>query len=267
MAYKLINDFLIGCDPEFLGLNSSGKLVNFRNRLPHEGEVGYDHNGWAGELRPEPARGTYGILRRLRKLILGMPNFRGVSKLRGGAYYEGDTEEDGRRVLGLGGHVHFGLDPINAATGSYTPEHQQRVKALNYFVQYCEALDILPRNECASRRTNTEYGRLGDVRLPHQGSGYRTEYRSMASWLYQPASAMVCLTGAKVAAVDPAGTIEALQKYKSASFEALKNWLDQYKSKDTNVRRVTEVLLEKGHQSLVATPDADIRESWKELPC
>lgn len=262
MATKMLNDFLIGCDPEFVGITDKGTLVNFKNRLPKEGSVGYDHGGWVGEIRPEPSRGTYMLLKKIQKSVLELPKFQSVKKLRGGAYVKGIPDMPGERAqVCIGGHVHLDLNPFRA-DGSVHPEHDRRVKALDAFTRYVEALDILPKVECTTRRRASQYGRFGDVRA----SNGRMEYRTMASWLFHPVAAMICLTGAKLSVVDPEGTIETLVA-SASTFGSLKTWFERYRSKDTNARRVCDRLLEMGHKKLVISPEEDFRESWKELPC
>lgn len=269
--FKMLNDFLIGCDPEFAGVTETGGLVNFVNRLPHEGTVGYDHNGWVGEIRPEPSHGTYMLLKKLQKNILELPQFRGVKKLRGGAYVTGSMEqEDGRQRahIAIGGHIHLDISPYgNRTENVYTEAHKYRIQALDSFTKYLEALDILPKTESNARRASSGYGKYGDVRVQGQPGAYRTEYRTMASWLFHPIVAMICLTGAKLSVIDPAGTHADLLHPSQATFKTLVSWFERYKSKDTNAKRVCEKLLTKEHKDLVLPPDDDFREKWRDLQC
>lgn len=270
---KVLNKFLIGCDPEFAGLSSAGNLINFsRHGIPHDGPVGYDHDGWVCEIRPEPALGTYTVVKRLQALIKGLPAMTGVAKLRAGAHVKGSAER--QRGVTLGGHVHLDLSPFGQGIkkGRYgveydnsglrrtpCPEHLTRVKALDKITAYLEALDILPTNESLSRRgAGQGYGHWGDVRIDNG----RTEYRTMASWLDKPTSAMICMTAAKLAASEPT-TVEFVAT--KAAFPTLVEWFERFKSADINARRVTEKILSMGHKGLVASPDDDFREKWGSL--
>src|SRR5262245_52158139 len=74
VAAKLVNNWLIGCDPEFVVLGDRGGVVNVEGTLPHNGEAGWDHSGDVIEIRPEPAHGTYKLLQRMQKIILHNEN-------------------------------------------------------------------------------------------------------------------------------------------------------------------------------------------------
>lgn len=254
----LLNNFLVGCDPEFAGVTATGNLVNFKDHhLTREGAVGYDHEGWVAEIRPEPAKGIYTLIKRIQTIINEMPKFRGVVKARAGAKYVAPVGST-RGAVTLGGHVHFGLNPYTATRSGMTAEQARRVKALDAFTEYCEQLDILPKDESAQRRLSA-YGKLGDVRPKGDAFNPRFEYRTMASWLFDPRVAMVCLTGAKLAAFDPSGAIESL-KPAEASFAKLLKWFGEYKE-DINATRVLERL----GKHIKIQPDIDLREKWKTI--
>lgn len=240
----MLNTFLVGCDPEFVALDSCGQQMNLSAAFSANGEIGYDHGGRVGELRPEPTRGTYALTKRLQRLIKSPIVERvGASKLRAGARVNQDT---------LGGHVHLGV-PVAKATNM--------IPALDRFTQVLEALDILPQTECSARRASgSGYGRFGEVR----DSNGHIEYRTMASWLMDPKVAFLCLTGAKLAASDPAGTVAALPS-RDHNFNALVEWFRAYRSKDINARRALEKVLSLGHKAIQVYPDVDFRERWREL--
>lgn len=265
----MINNFLVGCDPEFAALDGQGQQINLTDKLRVEGEIGYDHNGRLGELRPKPAKGTYALVKRLHKLINSetVRNLQ-AAKLRAGARVGRDT---------LGGHVHLGFEmpayrPIEYdlnpqgqiqydATGNVrlrqtTPD--ARITALDRVTRVLENLDILPREESISRRRGN-YGKFSDVR----DSNGHLEYRTMASWLFDPKVAYLCLTGAKLAAADAEGTLESLRE--DASFQSFVGWFDRYKRKDANARRAVERVLDQGHRGVQVSPDVDFRERWREI--
>jgi Phage phiEco32-like COOH.NH2 ligase-type 2 len=243
--HGMINNFLMGCDPEFVALDGTGVQINLANFFSGDGEIGYDHGGRVGEFRPEATRGTYALTKRLQRLIKS-PTVERVraSKLRAGARVDRDV---------IGGHVHFGFACPQTAGDA-------RIKALDRITRVLEALDILPSEESKLRRgSGAGYGRWSDIR----NSNGHTEYRTMASWLTDPRVAYLCLTAAKLAASDPTGTIANLKT--TASFNELVEWFRTYRTKDINARRALERVLSLGHPAVRVYPDVDFRERWREL--
>jgi len=260
----MLNDFRVGCDPEFILLNGDGRTSDASLYFPHFGPIGYDHGGRVAELRPDPGKGVYSIVKRIQGLI-NHPKVKEANKrLRAGAICNHDS---------LGGHVHFGfncfaekpqhgysINPEMVGGGRFNERGAKVTKALDTLTKTLERLDILPKNECARRRDNGQgYGRYGDVR---DCNGHM-EYRTMASWLYDPKVAFLCLTAAKLAAVDPEGTLEALKR--CDDFATFEHWLNQYKGKDLNAARASEKLLDKGLRYIQVDPDVDFRERWERL--
>jgi Phage phiEco32-like COOH.NH2 ligase-type 2 len=253
----VINNFLLGCDPEFIALDTLGKTVHLDIE---EEEIGTDHGGRVGEFRPKPCKGAYALTKRIQRLILS-PTVQRIqaAKLRAGARANEES---------LGGHVHFGFkNPVQPVT-YYDPNDRNTpykvknkgddtiVKALDKVTGLLEHLDILPLQESSNRRRGS-YGKWGDVR----DSGGHTEYRSMCSWLYDPKVAFLCLTAAKLAAADPKGTLETLNKV--TGFEGLRKWIIGYRSKDSNALRVLNNIPE--HKMVQVDPSVDFRERWREL--
>jgi hypothetical protein len=238
----MLNNFMVGCDPEFAALNGSGVQINLASHLTSNAEVGYDHGGRVGEFRPAPTRGTYALVKKLHRLVnSGEVANLGAAKLRSGARVLNDS---------LGGHVHFGF-PVPART-------DPKILALDATTRALERLDILPREESAQRRQGN-YGRFGDIR----NSGGHLEYRTMASWLLDPKVAFLCLTAAKLACCDPAQTTEILGRV--TGWQGLVDWFTRYRTKDINARRVTDRVLDRGHKAVQIYPDVDFRENWREL--
>lgn len=249
----MINNFMVGCDPEFVALNARGETMLVSNHFGSNGEIGYDHGGRVGELRPEPTRGTYALLKKLHRLINSPQITRmNPAKLRAGAVCNREV---------LGGHVHFGFTvprmEINRTTGD--SEMPVQVRALDRVTKVLENLDILPKDESVARRRGGHYGRWGDIR----DSGGHLEYRTMASWLYDPRIAYTCLTAAKLAASDPQGTVNNLKE--SASFSDLTEWFRRYRTKDINARRAIERVLDKTLKDIQVYPDVNFRERWVAL--
>lgn len=320
MGISLVNDFLIGCDPEFVAMDGNGAVVNCSRHIAHDGELGHDHGGWVLEFRPSPEKSTWKLISKLRKLVMDqrLTLIPGLKKARAGAY----VAVPERRALTLGGHVHIDIDPYrHEGAGGMTREHEERVGALDRLTQYLEGLDILPTGESHARRMTSGYGKYGDVRVQKKvdGSGrqdpnprpsqqpfdmavhqhtmnnlyqqiglggqqftqwsaasntiappappspplrykYHTEYRTMASWMFDPKVAMLCLTGAKLAAAEPAITYQTL--IGAPSFTGLKSWYELFRSKDINAKRVCDTILDEGIKKVQVQPDVDFRERW-----
>jgi hypothetical protein len=260
----MINNFRVGCDPEFMLLDASGRTVNANRYFPQNGEIGYDHNGRVAEFRPSPSKGVFPIVKKIQNLIKS-PRIQELNtKFRAGAVCNEDC---------LGGHVHFGFNVfVNQPMGGYGVKHGYQLnergvkvtKALDALTKTLEHLDILPKLESDKRRKSAQgqgnhYGSFGDVR---DCNGHM-EYRTMASWLYDPRIAFLCLTAAKLAAADPEGTTTALEN--CTSFTGLRKWLDNYKTKDINATRASEKILEEGLRPLQVDPTVNFRERWENL--
>lgn len=246
---RLVNEFLVGCDPEFVTIHN-GRRCNVDDHLPHQGVVGWDHGGRIAEIRPDPSRGVYRLIKTMQKVLLEEPTLQTLVHRRwraGAVYADDDTTET------LGGHIHIDIPWDKKA---------KPVKALDALTRKLEALDILPKDESNERRTCGGFGRFGDVR-PGGGDygGHRVEYRTMASWLFNPSIAFVCLSGAKLAAYAPSRTIVALKG--PASYKQLIRFFELFQGKDDNADRVLERVLNKGN--LKADPDADVRKAWEKL--
>lgn len=250
---KLLNPFLIGCDPEFVACNAAGERINVKASFQQKGLIGWDHNGDVIEIRPEPAKSSYTLLKRIWEAVKSVPIQK--AKYRAGAYIEFPDKK-----VTLGGHVHLDL-PFED-----TYDTRYRVMALDELTLLFEHLDILPTEECAKRRLEGkqiaglhEYGKLGDVRRADNAN--RTEYRTMASWLYSPITTYLCLTAAKLAAFAPKETVIQLGQG-APSTGKVARFFENFAQKDDDARRVVECVLEPGLR-LQRDPGAHILESWK----
>lgn len=239
----LVNKWLIGCDPEFVIIGPTGELVNTQDIIPQRGPIGWDHSGYAVEFRPEPARGTFQVLKRLQALVQSkdMEKLRKYS-WRSGAYVKAKP----RGVITLGGHVHLDMPPPNHGNGD-EDEHHAVIEACDRWTMLMEGLDILPRAESNARRTDARavregYGQWSDWR-PAGERGERMEYRTPASWLFDPKVAFLTMTGIKLAAVSPATMLEKVPRT-GHGWKHVEALLDCYKGKDSNARRALEKLVE-----------------------
>lgn len=247
---RFVNNFEIGADPEFVVLwGANGALKNVADL--GQGEVGFDHSGKCAELRPEKAKGAFTLVKRMRELLTACPTlerYRNSSfKWRSGAYFSGQGGP-----VALGGHIHFNIPACKFP--------KDGANALDRVTQFFEATDILPRAESASRRTRSEYGKYSQVRTdtPDQ----HVEYRTMASWLYDPWVALLALTSAKLAVVSPETVLDNLPEAKEASRRDLLTFLGRFRGKDINADRLLHKL-ERGAHWLDVKPDADIKEAWE----
>jgi hypothetical protein len=267
----VINDFQIGCDPEFIMLDDKGTQVMPPWATP-DGEVGYDHAGRVFELRPNPTQGTFALVRRLKRLIFAEK----LEPLKNNKYRAGARA--GRESLG--GHVHFSFPlieytflPIQGRDGlgqlsqgfvqtgfdsRFCLQAEAAIPALDKLTSVLEHLDILPKEESTNRRRG-QYGKFGDVR----DSNGHMEYRTMASWLYDPKVAYLCLTGAKLAAAAPDVALESLKGV--TSFAGLEKWFEKFGSKDINARRALDKVFCKGLKGVQVSPDVNFRERWETL--
>jgi len=252
---KVVNEFLIGCDPEFIVLDALGAHQLVNELLSAEGEIGHDHGGKVVELRPKPAKTAFTLTKKLWKLLEKSPV--AEFKHRAGAYIEFPPNK-----FSLGGHIHFDLP--------WKPkdlDSRYRALALDEVTTCFENLDILPKKESAKRRgygrdarngfgVQLGYGEFGDVRPDYN----RTEYRTMASWLYSPITSLLCLTAAKLATVAPKETIATLGIDPSPA--KVQKFFETFSGKDVDAKRVVEKVFEKG-VSMQRDPTADFRETWR----
>jgi hypothetical protein len=287
MPETLANPFLIGCDPEFVILDGPKKALNAQNLgIGHAGEIGYDHNGVVIEVRPQPGKGTYTLLQRIKRALNSNANLKKATEKhwRSGALVELNQADPLRlnaagvrqgnppvRKLTLGGHVHLDIPPLGYA-GVDEDTFHKRLNAMDRVTKYMEHFDILPKAESAVRREEgakmpqgSRYGQWGDWRTAGEGR-IRMEYRTPASWLYCPKAAYLVLTGIKLAATSPQLVIDTL-KVKTISEANFRRFFELYRHKDANARRLLEKLLDgKTLKSLVTDPDTDVRKAWeKEL--
>lgn len=252
---KLANKFEIGCDPEFAVVDGVGAVVNVAALGDHPaGPVAADHGGLCAELHPEKARGAWTLVKRMQQILFEHPklaDFR-AQRWRGGGLYEAAAPPK----VPLGGHIHFNLGIDVWPAGA--------TEALDRVTKFLEGLDALPTGECQARRKHshhgTTYGHYGDIRYgyPYNNDGH-IEYRTMASWLFHPWTAMLALTLAKLAVVDPQVTLAKLAG--GPDFKKLVNLLEAFRNKDINADRLLEKF-ERSTKWLSAKPDLDIKETW-----
>lgn len=250
---KVANTYKIGCDPEFVAIKADGVPQYVEGILPHDGPVGYDHGGRVIEVRPRASKLAYKVLQNIQALLRGAELQRpplDECKWRAGAL-------GGREPLG--GHIHYDVPYADAG-------NPQRVQALDLTTRVLELLDILPRAESAERRNNNfGYGRFGDIRpAGHDRARQHLEYRTPASWLFDPRTAFACLTTYKLAALNPQDTMESLNGLKK--WLRLRTFWEKFRGRDADATRLLERLIDRrGLRAVRGDPDANLREKWEVL--
>lgn len=244
---KFANSFEVGCDPEFVVLyKSNGALRNVQDL--GQGPVGWDHSGHCAEIRPEKARGTWTLIKRMQELLTKYPKLASVRdgfKWRAGALFE-----SGSTRICLGGHVHFDIHATKFPVSA--------LDALDKVTCVLERTDILPTVECGKRRALGHYGSFGQIRTDTPDK--HVEYRTMASWLYDPWIAFLSLTAAKLAVVSPESALSAIKK--ADDRDELYRFLEVFRGKDINADRLLEKL-GRSTKWLDAKPDQDLKEAWE----
>ena len=177
----------IGCDPEFMVLDSNDRAIScpISFRSPTHGEIGSDHGGRVGEMRPAPGTPAQ-VAQNLKQLFHYVKAHHPNVKIMcgGGAAVHEST----------GGHIHFGLpENLRSSFQSYdsysyrsgrgrrsnsapTNDNARLIRALDYFV----GLRLKKVN--GGKRNGTSYGAPGDFRLQPHGF----EYRTPPSWITDP---------------------------------------------------------------------------------
>jgi hypothetical protein len=245
----LINKFTIGADPEFAVLRDS-QVVNVGDI---EGpRLHSDHLGDVLEFTPAPVKSAFVLTKNINAILKEddyIKHFDRTVKLVGGAVVKSN-----RRLVTLGGHIHFSDRTIW--------ECPNKEEALDRTTRILETLDILPKEDSARRRRSgmgNGYGSWHDLRWSNDEK--TIEYRTMCSWLHHPFAAFLCLTFGKLAVAQSKAILDNLI-VKKASYQTLEKSLRLFN--DADAQRAIEKLFEK-KVDLTAKIDVDIRDSWKSI--
>lgn len=287
---KLINDFKVGADPEWILLGAKGELVV--PDLPAAGQVGTDHGGRILELRPTASRSCLRLVQNMQRLL----NSPRLEKWRSPKWRAGGVAKYAGRQESLGGHVHLGLTfnanyhglsakelerhlnssscYYDSSTGSYRAidvekaqellkvhaRSEAAIAACDKLTTVFEELDILPQKEASERRRGGHgYGRLGDVR---ESSGH-LEYRTPVSWLFSPTTAYFTLTGYKLAAAQPEGfDVASSAKSFRGDWAYLRDVYRRFAPYDNDAARCAEKLYD--HSQVQGDPDCDFKDLWSD---
>jgi hypothetical protein len=184
----------VGCDPEFL-VKSGLDFTDFRlNNQDSHGNVGSDHGGRVGELRPKhgtPAEVVANMRHQMQYIKQNAPN---LIIIAGG----GRPSNGGYSRESIGGHIHFGGVHLrmnyDSCTRTYwgNRRHYGRnsiqpscpdnklVLALDYYIG--RRLQKVPGGK---RPKGSSYGRCSDIETKDRpGGGF--EYRTPPSWITDP---------------------------------------------------------------------------------
>lgn len=235
----LVNNFLIGADPEFVSIDPPMVHQHTYNNYPLHALYGFDHNGFVVEPHPLPSKSVREVVKNIKAGLETFAHFdKSNRKWRAGAFYRGDN----RRVA-MGGHVH--IDKPTALPA--------QVMSMDRFSRALEKLEIVPPLECNSRRMEG-YGGDSDIRREHG----HFEYRTLPSWLFSMKTSMLAITGIKLTMFDVVPA--SIQN----SYKDLKGWFEKFKGKDDDV----DWILDRGYldSPMEARPDRDIRSVWKLEP-
>ncbi|MGD9161259.1 MAG: hypothetical protein PVG39_22795 [Desulfobacteraceae bacterium] len=207
---------VMGADPEFLLIDSSGNVVFAQNVIAKDGKVGSD--AAMIEVRPDPARTPAGLVKNIRD-ILG--NNQLMSPVRGYKWVAGCYLKDPNRDYPMGGHIHIG-NPIKVAELNMT-------KRLIFFNAFNKVLDELlsiacikldgdemgscRRSKCVMSNPGTSgWGFFGEWR-EHDG---RLEHRTLSGmWLMHPVIAE-CVLGTAKAIIDEVYALWENENFKTS---------------------------------------------------
>lgn len=222
----------IGCDPEFILINDTGKVVNADKVFPKTARLGSDAG--LGELRPPPSKNSLDVVESLRGLIHSIPvktKYCPVSC----SYYNGWVS---------GFHIHFGMPQ---AILTYASEQtigfiRGAVAVLDYYI----GIPAMLADETDLRRLSTfGYGQPGDFRVGECTMEYRTPG---GFHLRSPALAMNIMESCYTVMEDVIGRGELITRYWSdmSNLCSIKHFQDMYGIPDTSDTKKALVSKDRG---------------------
>lgn len=159
----------LGCDPEFVFLNSKNNMVPTNTWLPASGSIGSD--GPLAELRPLPAYHESGVVENLRSLIKALPlliyaKFGNQSALSPQAHSCWENQAMGFHI-----HVSAPIELLTFAAPTTKVFLESFITALDYFVGVPA---MLLEDTNVRRLGGGMYGNPGDYRVGPKTIEYRT---------------------------------------------------------------------------------------------
>lgn len=301
-----VNPFRIGCDPEFAVIKRStptptlifvGGVIygddsdDDWGRGDNDEQIGDDHGGEVVELRPNPSYLVAEVLTNIKNLLSDQ-TLRPLRKFlwRGGAHVKFRKfihPDDSRcnrcdRELAycscsnfednvyLGGHIHIEL-PAEGQHGVPDKVYKERIEACDNVIRTLEALNILPQEECNTRRAvSNGYGKFGAVNsVDNDAETFtRIEYRTPCSWLFSPEAALLTLTGVKLAATNPRLALATLVGSTDRRlFTNLVKFYDAFQHIDYDAHLVSKKILKSKRASVLeglqGTHTENFRPKWE----
>lgn len=172
----------VGCDPEFLIQDGISITHCNMNHSCTAGNIGSDHSGGCGELRPKhgsPAEVTNNIKTLLTWVHQNSPRYKIIA---------GGGGENSHQSIG--GHIHIGGISLQGSYRSttrygyrgprdvsYMSDDSKLVLALDFFIG--KRLKKVPGGK---RPKNVSYGKPGDI----ESKAHGFEYRTPPSWITDP---------------------------------------------------------------------------------
>lgn len=274
MPEQYATSFRIGGDPEFAIINTDGSYHNFHSV---SNAIGADHGGMVVELRPAPSYTVNGFLNNV-KTLLESPSLNDVrpKKWRAGAHVHVRHPSYGETGISMGGHVHLEI-PYNYNSGTIPSVSREvfmaRMEAFDHLTQMFEEANLLPKEECALRRSSSGcYGRFGVGHNHHTVLGadnqQRIEYRSPCSWLFNPRNAFMLITGLKLAAASPVAVMKNIQGGSDTKiFEGIVKLFRNFAAVDHDAyiaaNKICRSAKSENLDRLRAIVDTDFKAAWK----
>lgn len=185
----------VGCDPEFLVLDANNRVQHFAgNHTDEHGNIGSDHGGRVGELRPKhgsPKEVVEHIKAQFAWIKSQYPN---AVIIGGGGSGYGES---------IGGHIHIGGVKLENHYSSFTRyRNRRRMRELQLNTVYPEhkliyALDFYigrrMKKVPGGKRGGSSYGAPSDIETKIHGF----EYRTPPSWITDPIFAEATLVVAQ----------------------------------------------------------------------
>lgn len=184
----------VGCDPEFVIVDSSGEAMYADNIIPYELREGpFGSDGPCVELRPPPSNKISEVVESMKSLLNANAHLIEKYSWLGGASY---THPTMNRSFYVGGHMHFGLP--RGIKFANTNIQKRVVRILDELVAVplvrIDAPNPSMRRTIPCSGSGKIYGAFGDIR---EGS-YKFEWRVPSGiWLIHPDLAECVLTTAK----------------------------------------------------------------------
>ena len=220
---KLINRFCVGADPEYIFESESTGEYIYASALDLDtlSAFGCDMSGRQAELRMYPSRF---VLEGMASLVDALRwSYAMKKKIRACAWKALPYYQNGVARDGCGGHIHFGRK---------RPNRKKELRHLDGVGRVLLDAGVLSLEQHQMRRDNTNYGKWGDYRP--QSYGY--EWRTLPTWMGNPAAAYMTLVASKLALLLP----EPLKSKNSVA--QLTNLIFSYKHRDDDAAILTRMI-------------------------